>query len=127
MVGILEIRDEFFRRVLERDFNAIKQRQLEIANQRIYNQPNKRVTGDLRSFLSSGIIPADAETDDYGGVSIRLNYPIQIRFLDMKKNGNIKIYNRQIWGKVYNETLPELKHGLDEEIAEYIRGQLEGM
>lgn len=45
------------------------------------------------------------------GYYVRASYPTYIRLLDMKERGNFKIYNRQIWGVLYNETLPEIKYG----------------
>lgn len=117
-----KIRDSFFRRTLERDFKTIMQRQLAIANERIYSNGNKRQSGRLRDFLASGV--ARIGTDP---INIRIDYPIYIRFLDMRKNGNHRIYNRQLWGMIYRETLPELKYGLTEELRSKIREQLDNL
>lgn len=116
------IRDAFFRRTLERDFKTIMQRQLAIANERIYRNGNKRQSGRLRSFLASG-----EATIGTNPINIRVNYPIYIRFLDMRKNGNHRIYNRQLWGMIYRETLPELRYGFTEEVQKEIREQLENL
>lgn len=116
------IRDAFFRRTLERDFKSILQRQAKIAEERIYRDGDGRRTGRLRSFLSSG--PVLTGTDP---VSVRIDYPIYIRFLDMRKNGNLRIYNRQLWGMVYQETLPELRYGMTEEIRREIGRLLEAL
>lgn len=119
MTGEDSIRDSFFQRVLRRDFKTILQRQLAIADERIYREGNKRPTGRLRTFLASEDLAIGTNP-----ISIRVNYPIQIRFLDMKKNGNLRIYNRPIWGKIYNETLPELRYGMTEEIRRKFTGAL---
>lgn len=122
MIRTDEIRDTFFRRTLERDFKTVMQRQAKIAKERIYRHGNTRPTGRLWSFLSSGSVLIGTNP-----VSVRINYPIYIRFLDMRKNGNLRIYNRQIWGMVYRETLPELRYGLTEEIQREIGLQLENL
>ncbi len=113
------IREAFFRRTIERDFKSILQRQLDIANRCIYRFPDRWQTGRLRDFLASGTVTIGANP-----IRIAVQYPIYIRFLDMKKNGNLRIYNRPIWGKIYNETLPELRHGMTEEIRREFIGAL---
>ena len=115
------IRDEFFRRTLARDFQTIFQAQLSIAEKDIYgDHPNSRQTGQLRRFLQS----AQANASKDGAM---VEYPKYIRFLDMKKKGNYRIYNRQLWGVIYNETLPELKYGLSSIVRAQMRSQLEGL
>lgn len=116
------IREAFFRRTLERDFKTIMERQLAIANERIYSQGGRRRSGRLRDFLTAGEIKIGTNP-----ISVTVNYPIYIRFLDMRRNGNMRIYNRQLWGKIYRETLPELKHGFTEEIKNEIKTQLEDL
>lgn len=118
------IRDAFFRRTLERDFKTILQRQLAIAQERVYRNYNRRKlhSGRLRSFLASGEMTVGTNP-----IHIQVNYPIQIRFLDMRKNGNLRIYNRQIWGKIYGETLPELRYGFTDEVRREVETQLKGL
>ncbi len=45
-----------------------------------------------------------------GGVEARTSLPLYIRFLDMKEHGNYMIYNRQIWGILYADTLANIKY-----------------
>lgn len=129
------IREEFFKRTIENDFRKIYKAQLEIATNRVYTKGKRKTTvqgygmamqnrsGHLRATLEaaniriSGVNPLIMET----------SYPVYIRFLDMKTKGNFQIYNRQIWGVLYNETLPELKFGLTETIRKEIRSQLEDL
>ncbi len=130
------IREAFFKRTLENDFRTIYQRQLEIAESGTYHhgsggkresyraQSIGNKSGTLRSHLASAPVRIDTSGQS---LSLHTKYPIYIRFLDMKRKGNWAIYNRQIWGILYNETLPELKFGLTESIADEIRGQLEGL
>lgn len=119
MEGADNIRDAFFRRTLEQDLKTVLQRQAAIAEERIYRDGNRRQTGRLRAFLASGEV-----TIGTNPVRIRVDYPIYIRFLDMRRNGNHRIYNRPLWGMIYRETLPELRYGLTEEIREKIKEQL---
>jgi hypothetical protein len=49
----------------------------------------------------------------------------QLRFLDMKKLGNMKIYNRLVWGILYGETAKDLMYGFTEEVKTALRRQLE--
>ncbi len=44
----------------------------------------------------------------------------QVRFLDMKHLGNRRIYNRQVWGILHNNALPDIKYGYGEEIRDTI-------
>lgn len=43
----------------------------------------------------------------------------------MKKHGNWKIYNRQVWGILYNNSLRRILHGYGEEIHDNVRATLE--
>lgn len=122
MIRTDNIRDAFFRRTIERDFKTVLQRQLKIAEERVYQKGNNRQTGRLRSFLSSSSILISTNP-----VSVRINYPIYIRFLDMRKNGNLRIYNSQLWGMIYRETLPELRYGMTKEVRREIGLQLENL
>lgn len=54
-----------------------------------------------------------------------LSYPMYIRFLDMKRMGNFKIYNRQIWGILYGETFPTICYGYTDEVRKWIKNNME--
>ena len=47
---------------------------------------------------------------DGAGVRTETTLPTYIRFLDMKRHGNYQIYNRQVWGILYKETLQNVKY-----------------
>lgn len=38
---------------------------------------------------------------------------------------NLALYNRTVWGVLYHETFPELRHGFNDEIRRSIRKELE--
>jgi hypothetical protein len=49
----------------------------------------------------------------------------KLRFLDMKKFGNLKVYNSKTWGYFYGEIAAELKYGFSQEVKAAIRQQLQ--
>lgn len=52
--------------------------------------------------------------------SVNIEYPLHIRFLDMKRLGNWKIYNKQIWGILYKETFLRVRYGVSDWLREFI-------
>lgn len=48
------------------------------------------------------------------------NYPLYIRFLDMKRRGNWHIYNAPVYGILYNNTLPDIKYKYGEYVADVV-------
>lgn len=78
-------------------------------------------TGRLRDALSS---PAATVETGALGVHASFGYPTYIRFLDMKRYGNYKIYNRIIWGRLYGDTFPKISFEYREEVRNYIRTEL---
>lgn len=54
-----------------------------------------------------------------------------LRFLDIRYRQNMEtrrslaLYNRVIWGVLYNETLPDIRYGLTQDIRKEIRKDLE--
>lgn len=45
---------------------------------------------------------------------------LQTRFLDMKRNGNWMIYNRQVWGILYNNSRVDIKYRYGEQIRDIL-------
>ena len=81
-----------------------------------------RRTGWLAGQLSSGIYNV-SETED--GANLQINYPAQIRFLDLKKSrsGRKKkvyypIYNRPLYGIVYGYAFARIRAALNTNIRE---------
>jgi len=60
---------------------------------------------------------------DGEGVIAHSNLPLYTRFLDMKKHGNYQIYNRQIYGILYHDTLGKIKY----EYQDYVRERIKEM
>lgn len=135
------IKQEFIRENIERDFRAIFEAQRLIALERIYtrtmysrsgrtfyqDQGYERLvrgtTGELLRALRNPVYSIDLSGV---GVIATSNVPLYIRFLDMKKYGNYGIYNRQVWGILYNNTLMNIRDGYGKEVRNRIFAQLQG-
>ena len=135
------IKQEFIRENIERDFRAIFEAQRLIALERIYTrtmysrsgrtfyqeqgygQLVRGTTGELLKALQN---PRYSVEFSGTGVIATSNVPLYIRFLDMKAHGNYAIYNRQIWGILYNNTLMTLRDGYGKEVLDRIFSQLHG-
>lgn len=59
------------------------------------------------------------------GVVATSNIPLYIRFLDMKKHGNCGIYNRQVWGILWDNSLQTIKYGYGKEVRDRIYAGLQ--
>lgn len=136
-----QIKQEFIRENIERDFRAIFEAQRLIALERIYTRTNYSREG--RTFYqeqgygrlvrgTSGVLMSALQNPRYTielsgvGVVATSNVPLYIRFLDMKEHGNYGIYNRQIWGILYNNTLSNIRDGYGKEVRDRIYQQLRG-
>lgn len=125
-------RDEFIRRVLERDARNIYRAQELIVSQRIYVSGKKlkasqrkkglrRKTGKLEDSLASPDFYMKSQGESF---TLAANYPLYIRFLDMKHLGNWRLYNRQIWGILYNNALRDIKYKYGENISDTVEKSL---
>ena len=106
-------------------FNA----QRDIAQHRIYREGRDRrikqgsgnaVRGRSGLLMKSLENPMYDVWRDQSGSHAHFDYPIYIRFLDMKKHGNFQIYNRQIWGILYGETFRNIRYGFTQEVRDRI-------
>ena len=126
------ITQEFIRENIERDFRAIFEAQRLIALERIYSRASYSQTGQNLSQRRSGELLRALQNPRYSmelsgtGVIATSNIPLYIRFLDMKEHGNYAIYNRQIWGILYNNTLMNIRDGYGKEVRDRIFAQLQG-
>lgn len=126
------VKDEFISDILRRDIGIIYQTQEEVANRYF-----KERTGTLRNFLSSR---AFTPKESNGEFSVYLNVLSYIRFLDMqyrlnyagmsskrakKQRAKYAIYNRVVWGVLYNETFPDIQAGFTDEVREAWRQKME--
>lgn len=109
---------EFIRAILERDARNIYRAQQLIVSQRIYLSGKelkasraKKGIGKRSGNLERSLANPDFLMKSQGETFLlAAKYPLYIRFLDMKHLGNRRIYNRQVWGILYNNALPEIKN-----------------
>ena len=106
---------DFFTDRIGRGIQDIFQAQLDIATKRIYQKGRERRkvqgTGEIIQGRSGALMAAHS------------NLPLYTRFLDMKKHGNYQIYNRQIYGILYHDTLGKIKY----EYQDYVRERIKEM
>lgn len=126
------VKDEFISDILRRDIGIIYQTQEEVANRYF-----KERTGTLHEFLSRR---AFTPKESNGKFSVYINVLSYIRFLDMqyrlnyagmsskrakKQRAKYAIYNRVVWGVLYNETFPDIQAGFTDEVREAWRKKME--
>ncbi|MDE5750105.1 MAG: hypothetical protein K2H87_04980 [Duncaniella sp.] len=127
------LRLEYVHRHLLDGIRDIFSAQKDIATRRIYREGRNRTVrqGSGRTVLgSSGYLvralssPAVEAWKGALGSHATLDYPLYIRFLDMREHGNYKIYNRQIWGILYNDTWNRIRFGFTHEVREKLRAEI---
>lgn len=104
---------KYFAAYIRKGFRKILAEQRIIAANKIYGKkayynngsPRSR-SGRLMKALQNPEMAIDTAT---AGITARINYPTYIRFLDMKRLGNYRIYNRPIWGILYKETFRDIR------------------
>jgi len=130
-------KSEFIRVILDRDARNIYKAQSLIVTRNTYIRKNKkektlklttkqkggitRRTGTLDKSLSSPNYFMKSQGSEF---ILQMNYPLYIRFLDMRKKSNLQVYNRQIWGIVYNNTIPDIKYGYGNELRDFVGDML---
>jgi hypothetical protein len=122
MISDKIIKKQFIVDTLRRNADAVRRIQLErlnAADERI------RKKFDVDKVIES--IQGNAGTVSESGSGVTFSQKIikQLRFLDMKRPGNLKIYNRPVCGILYGETKAELSYGFSEEVKNTLRRQLE--
>jgi len=129
------IKQQFITGVLNEGFRQINEAQRKIATENIYAKGKKKVIEkrEGKTIQQSGyeslvksLISPPYDLKVSGTTAFMTNRILkQMRFLDMKNYGNWRIYNAQVWGILYNETLPEIKYGFGDEVYKEISKQLE--
>lgn len=126
------VKDEFVSEILRRDIGIIYKTQDEVANRYF-----KERTGTLRQFLSRR---AFSLQESNGNFTVYIGVLSYLRFLDMqyrlnyaglntrrakKQRANYAVYNRVVWGVLYNETFPDIQAGFTNEVRAAWRKQME--
>lgn len=119
---------QYFAEYIRRGFLKIFNEQRMIAANKIYgkqaytseNRPRSR-SGRLQKALES---PSLNITEDTSGITAAVNYPTYIRFLDMKRLGNYRIYNRPIWGILYKETFRDIRYEFRQWLVHHLKTEI---
>lgn len=104
---------KYFTEYVRRGFRNIFEEQRRIVANKIYGKQAYRTDGTKRS--RSGRLQKALESptlilDGSGSsLSASVKYPTYLRFLDMKRLGNYRIYNRPIWGILYKQTFRNIR------------------
>ncbi|WP_352422277.1 hypothetical protein [Proteiniphilum sp.] len=126
-------KSEFVIQVLERDVKNIFNAQLLIARQNIYIKGRalkKEKRGGNIIGRKTGRLLESLENPDYviaqrdDKFIVSSGIVKHMRFLDMKRLGNRKIYNRQVWGILYNNSLRDLRQGYGKELYDFVGAAL---
>ena len=118
------IKTEFIHSIVTRDINRIYDTQEEVIRANF-----KGGTGRLADFLSQHPVSMSVE-------GLKQVYHMRVfsylRFLDIRYRKQemllrrkLALYNRVIWGVLYNETLQDLRYGLTDNIRKLIHDDLE--
>jgi hypothetical protein len=112
---------QFVSEVLKEDAEFILQLQLKIAKKYDIFK-----SGDLQRSLTKSAI---GEQNQGTGKKLTIKYIKQLRFLDMydvrRKIRRYRLYNRVVFGIIYNRTIGKLIYGYTDEVKEILSGQIE--
>lgn len=104
---------KYFAEYVNRGFRRIFEEQRRIAAAKIYGKQAYRTDGTPRSrsgrLQQALVSPTFSITGSGSGISAKAQYPTYLRFLDMKRLGNYRIYNRPVWGILYKETFNDIR------------------
>lgn len=104
---------KYFTEYVNRGFRRIFEEQRRIAADKIYGKQAYRTDGTPRSrsgrLQQALASPTFSITGSGSGISAKAQYPTYLRFLDMKRLGNYRIYNRPVWRILYKETFNDIR------------------
>ena len=104
---------KYFTEYVNRGFRRIFDEQRRIAADKIYGKQAYRTDGTRRSrsgrLQQALASPIFSISGSGSGISAKAEYPTYLRFLDMKRLGNYRIYNRPVWGILYKETFNDIR------------------
>ncbi|MCC8153607.1 MAG: hypothetical protein LIP01_04960 [Tannerellaceae bacterium] len=113
------ISNTYLQRVINRDANRIYYTQADVIRHKFPDERSGRLANFLvtRPFTSSG---------SPGRQTFHFRIFTYLRFLDIRHSAQkLALYNRVVWGILYNETLPDLRYGYTKDIQDSIRHELE--
>lgn len=124
---------EFVVQVLNRDVKNIykahqliaeKNTRLEGKDLKEVKRQGSRIGSRSGHLLESLRNPNYSVTGIDGQFQVQAYIPLYLRFFDMKHLGNWMIYNRQVWGILYNNSMLEIKYGYGDQVRDIIGSAL---
>lgn len=116
------IKTRFVSGVLSETAVEIRNNQMEVVN-----DWNLFASGELKKMLQ-GHFSVDSISE---GAKLNMSYLVYARFLDLgdkrrrlKKEG-YSLYNRIVYGILYNKALPELKYGFTKDVQQIIAANID--
>lgn len=118
------IRKQFIHQILRRDAAYIYETQARVIRQNFSNERAK----ELAAFLASRPFHIFGE-----GLKPTYSFSIYptLRFLDIKysrgdigRKKRLALYNRVVWGRLYHETINDLRYGLTQDMKDSITAKL---
>lgn len=120
---------EFVTEILNRDLQNIYKAQLNIATKNEYVEGKELKTRKRRGKTiadSNAAVVESLQNPNYtiiaSGSSFRIEASVlkKLRFFDMKHLGNWRIYNRQVWGILYNNALIDIRYRYGQKIRDVL-------
>ena len=122
---------DFIQVYLRKGFARVFEEQRKIAQARIYSIQAYRTDGTRRSrsgqLMEALQSPAFVLGASGSGLVSVVDYPIYMRFLDMKKMGNYRIYNRPLWGILYRQTFNDIRYEVSALMRSILSSGLESL
>ena len=119
------IKGRFVSQILERDARFIAKEQAKVVEDYDLFGPEKQLYGMLIN-QSQGHFTISAQG---ASASITLKYLKYTRFLDIKdvrrKRDSYHLYNRIVFGRIYNETIQGLRYGFTRAVRETMISEIE--
>lgn len=118
----------YFEEYVRKGFRRIFEEQRKIASSKIYSKKAFRTDGTERSrsgALMWALRNPELRLEGSGSsLEAAVDYPTYLRFLDMKRLGNYRIYNRPIWGILYSETIRDIRYEFREWCEKLVRNAI---
>jgi hypothetical protein len=124
---------EFVVQVLNRDVRNIykahqliaeKNTRLEGKDLKEVKRQGSRIGNRSGHLLESLRNPNYSVTGIDGQFQVQAYIPLYLRFFDMKHLGNWMIYNRQVWGILYNNSMVDIKYEYGDQVRDIIGSAL---
>ena len=115
----------FMQKEVARGIREIYERQTRQATNKLDSlRKSSRAEAEGRSLLDELRAPQVRVWSGAAGVYASLNYPMYIRFLDMKHLGNFRIFNSIIWRHLYGVTFNRIRFEYSAEVRQWLDNTL---